>query len=35
MESHINQTVCIYGTAKTHKFENLEDIFAVNLKITT
>ena len=32
MEPDSNQPSRIYGTAKTHKFETLEDITAANLK---
>ena len=32
MKPYSNQPVCLYGTAKTHKFENLEDITVANLK---
>ena len=32
MKPNSNQTERLYGTAKTHKFENLEDITLANLK---
>ena len=32
MKSDSNEPVHLSGTAKTHKFENLEDIIVVNLK---
>ena len=32
MQPDSNQSACFYGTAKTHNFENLEDITVANLK---
>ena len=32
MKSDSNQPACLYGTAKTHMFENLDDITIANLK---
>ena len=32
MKPDSNQPACLYGTAKTHKFETLEDITVANLK---
>ena len=32
MKSDSNQPACLYGTAKTHMLENLEDITIANLK---
>ena len=32
MQPDSNQPATLYGTAKTHKFQSLEDITAVNLK---
>ena len=32
MQPDSNQPACLYGTAKTHKFESLENIIVVNLK---
>ena len=32
MKPDSNQPVCLYGRAKTHKSENLEDITVANLK---
>ena len=32
MKSESNQPACLYGTAKTHMFENLGDITVANLK---
>ena len=35
MQPESNQPARLYGTAKTHKFETLEDINVVNLKFQT
>lgn len=32
MKPDSNQLVCYYGTAKTHKFENLKEITVTNLR---
>ena len=32
MQTHSNQPESLYGAAKTHKFETLEDIIVANLK---
>ena len=32
MQPDSNQPATLYGTAKTHKFQSLEDITVVNLK---
>ena len=33
MQPDSNQPIRLYGTTKTHKFETLEDITGVNLKL--